>query len=109
VEKEWFKVRELARDLYNMFRPGVMERSLNFNIFIHKEMPLKVFHDKLRIKQILVNLLSNAIKYTERGSIMLSIDWKENHPLNPAGTHTHFNLRSLREQTKSKLQRKDSI
>jgi CheY-like chemotaxis protein/anti-sigma regulatory factor (Ser/Thr protein kinase) len=40
-------------------------------------MPVRLFGDELRIKQILNNLLSNAFKYTDEGDVTLTISWKK--------------------------------
>jgi CheY-like chemotaxis protein len=40
-------------------------------------MPVRLFGDELRIKQVLNNLLSNAFKYTEEGSVTLTVSWEK--------------------------------
>ena len=44
-----------------------------FNLHLNENIPLTLFGDELRIKQILNNLLSNSFKYTDAGRISLSI------------------------------------
>ena len=39
-------------------------------------LPATLFHDKNRIKQVLINLLSNAIKFTESGRVLLEVNSK---------------------------------
>jgi signal transduction histidine kinase/DNA-binding response OmpR family regulator/HPt (histidine-containing phosphotransfer) domain-containing protein len=55
----------------NIVRIG--SKPIKFTLDISKNMPIKLFGDELRLKQILNNLLSNAIKYTEKGSVKLSV------------------------------------
>ncbi|MDR2576333.1 MAG: response regulator [Treponema sp.] len=44
-----------------------------FELEVDENIPLTLFGDELRIKQILNNLLSNAFKYTNEGKVSLSI------------------------------------
>jgi PAS domain S-box-containing protein len=44
-----------------------------FDLNVNENIPLTLFGDELRIKQILNNLLSNAFKYTDSGKVSLSI------------------------------------
>ncbi|MDR1581098.1 MAG: response regulator [Synergistaceae bacterium] len=53
----------------NMVRIG--SKAIEFKLNIDENLPIKLFGDELRIKQILNNLLSNAIKYTPQGVVEL--------------------------------------
>lgn len=55
----------------NMVRIG--SKPIEFLLNIDEKLPLRLYGDELRIKQILNNLLSNAIKYTEKGYVKLSV------------------------------------
>ncbi|MDR2404005.1 MAG: response regulator [Spirochaetaceae bacterium] len=44
---------------------------------IDENIPIRLFGDELRTKQILNNLLSNAFKYTREGSVTLRIKWEQ--------------------------------
>jgi signal transduction histidine kinase/DNA-binding response OmpR family regulator len=48
-------------------------KPITFDLRIEENIPLTLFGDELRIKQILNNLLSNAFKYTSAGNITLSV------------------------------------
>jgi len=47
-------------------------KPIKFELYIDENVPLELFGDEIRIKQILNNLLSNAFKYTEKGKVKLS-------------------------------------
>jgi len=47
-----------------------------FELEVDENIPLTLFGDELRIKQILNNLLSNAFKYTDSGKVTLSIGFE---------------------------------
>jgi len=48
-------------------------KPIEFILNVDENIPLTLFGDDLRIKQILNNLLSNAFKYTDKGEITLSV------------------------------------
>ncbi len=48
-------------------------KPIKFELYIDENVPLELFGDEIRIKQILNNLLSNAFKYTEKGKVKLSV------------------------------------
>jgi len=55
----------------NMVRIG--SKQIDFLIDADRNLPLSLYGDELRIKQILNNLLSNAIKYTEKGHVKYTL------------------------------------
>jgi len=59
----------------NIMRIG--SKSLVFKMKIDPTIPVMLFGDELRIKQLLNNLLSNAFKYTNEGSVLLTIGWEK--------------------------------
>jgi PAS domain S-box-containing protein len=59
----------------NVMRIG--SKRLMLKLKIDPSIPVMLFGDELRIKQLLNNLLSNAIKYTDEGSVTLSASWEK--------------------------------
>lgn len=68
-----FEVRELIQTVENMVSPMLKEKGLTLQVAVSKEVPAMIYHDKNRIKQVLINLLSNATKFTESGQIGLTV------------------------------------
>jgi signal transduction histidine kinase len=58
-------------DTSNITRIG--EKPVTFKLDINENLPVNLFGDNVRVKQILNNLLSNAFKYTKMGTITLQI------------------------------------
>lgn len=69
-----FDLRTLTRDIELQFRHAIETRELAFVIDVDEKVPVSMFGDPDRLKQVLVNLLANSIKFTEdSGAIMLLI------------------------------------
>ncbi|MDR0668963.1 MAG: response regulator [Treponema sp.] len=56
--------------------PRIGIKPLVFKLELDEGIPVKLYGDELRIKQIFSNLLSNAFKYTEEGEVRLRINWE---------------------------------
>ena len=68
-----FEMRELIIDLVNLIRFRLEDKGLLLKLDIDEHLPIALFGDELRLKQIITNLLTNAAKYTERGSVSLTM------------------------------------
>jgi CheY-like chemotaxis protein/HPt (histidine-containing phosphotransfer) domain-containing protein len=55
-----------------MMRIG--SKPIEFDLEVDEKLPVLLFGDELRVKQILNNLLSNAFKYTDAGTVKMSVD-----------------------------------
>ena len=67
-----YEVLSLINDSANMSIIQYGHKRINFILNVDENIPLHLFGDELRIKQILNNLLSNAFKYTDAGEVELS-------------------------------------
>ena len=63
----------------NIVRIG--EKPVTFNLIVDETMPVMVYGDDLRIKQIFNNLLSNAFKYTNSGVV----EWRVSYEIEGEG------------------------
>jgi signal transduction histidine kinase/ActR/RegA family two-component response regulator len=64
-----FSLQHCIQDVLAMQASRIQAKGLNYNTIISGELPLLVYGDQLRLKQILLNLLSNAVKFTEQGNV----------------------------------------
>ena len=68
-------VRERLATLGRLWEPRATANGVRLTLRIAPEVPAAVRTDPLRFQQILFNLLSNAVKFTERGEIVVAVDW----------------------------------
>ena len=71
IRPEKFNLGELIGDLAATFEPLAKKRG---NTIVARCAPElgSLFHDRVRLRQVLINLLGNAIKFTEEGMITLT-------------------------------------
>ena len=53
------------------------DKNLKFILNINPKLPLHLYGDSLRLRQVLTNVLSNAFKYTDYGYVKLVIDFEK--------------------------------
>jgi PAS domain S-box-containing protein len=58
----------------NIVRVG--SKPIRLKLDIDPDIPIGLYGDELRVKQILNNLISNAFKYTEKGEVRLTARWE---------------------------------
>jgi len=68
-----YEIGSLISDTLHLNLVRIGSKQIDFTLQLDENIPLDLFGDELRIKQILNNLLSNAFKYTEKGEVRLSV------------------------------------
>jgi len=73
VRKEAFGLRETVERVMGSMRPLAEKKGLSLRL---EPLPTidVIVSDRRRVEQVLLNLLSNAIKFTQRGSVILSVE-----------------------------------
>lgn len=70
-----YDMASLISDVTNMITPKAADKGLTLNIRADETIPVKLFGDDVRIRQVLINLLTNAVKYTPEGEVTLTVEW----------------------------------
>jgi CheY-like chemotaxis protein len=72
-----YDVPSLVNDTVQLNIVRIGSKEIVFKLKIDQTIPVRLFGDELRIKQVLNNLLSNAFKYTKAGNVTLTITWEK--------------------------------
>lgn len=76
VEEEYFPASMLS-DLRMIFQNRIGEKEVELQFHIDSSLPVKLYGDSMRLRQIIINIANNAIKFTERGYVRLTIRVQE--------------------------------
>lgn len=76
VEEEYLPASMLS-DLKMIFLNRIGEKKIDLQFDIDSDLPLKLYGDSMRLRQIIINIANNAIKFTEEGFVRLSIKVQE--------------------------------
>jgi len=63
----------LVREVADLEQPLAARKGLAIRVDVAPGVPVSVWGDPLRIKQILLNLVNNAIKFTEHGGVVIEL------------------------------------
>lgn len=76
LHKDQVRIPVLMDQLVNMFRLQAEAKGLIFEYHCKDRLPEFVHTDEKRLRQILINLLSNAIKYTDKGTVIFTLRYR---------------------------------
>lgn len=70
---ELFKVGQLRDEIVTIFEEQCVQKKLSLKFEVEESVPIEVYADLKRFKQLLINLISNAFKFTTKGGISISM------------------------------------
>ncbi|MCP3943991.1 MAG: response regulator [Desulfobacteraceae bacterium] len=68
-----FDLRTLVEEVENSMIHKLLNKELDFGLFIHQFVPSLLMGDPGRLRQVLVNLSSNLVKFMEKGGVKINI------------------------------------
>jgi PAS domain S-box-containing protein len=88
-------LRDCVESALEMVAATATGKGLDVACLIDPDAPAAIVGDRTRLRQILVNLLTNAVKFTERGEVVLTVEWQATAPVDEAGSghRLHFTVR----------------
>lgn len=78
ITENIYDLSSFIHDCYNMIAEKAKKKGLEITVSCNPQLPSQLKGDESRLRQVVTNLLSNAAKYTEKGSITLSFDMRDN-------------------------------
>jgi signal transduction histidine kinase/ActR/RegA family two-component response regulator len=76
LSRDEVRLSEFLDQLVGMFRLQAMAKGIDFAFRRPAVLPVVVYADEKRLRQILINLLSNAIKFTQIGSVQFVVHYR---------------------------------
>ncbi len=73
LHEQAFRPGEMVHEVVEVLRHGAESKGLKLDAQVDDAVPLELFGDALRIRQVLLKLAENAVKFTEQGSVELSV------------------------------------
>jgi two-component system, NarL family, sensor histidine kinase BarA len=77
IENIPFDLREALEDSIDLMAPVAHSKGLELILIIYSDVPLTLYGDSTRIRQVLLNLLGNALKFTSQGSVVVRVMLEE--------------------------------
>ena len=68
-----YETKTLVSDLINMTEQHAQSKDLKLEAEIDSNLPMILYGDNVRIRQVITNLLSNAVKYTVSGNVWFRV------------------------------------
>jgi len=75
INQTAYHADEMIDEAIEMTKVQLHNKDIEFELIIKNEIPVWLYGDQMRIRQILLNLLSNAVKYTDNGKITMTVNW----------------------------------
>ena len=76
LSRDQVRVSDFLDQLVGMFRLQAAAKGIDFIFKRPAVLPVVVYADEKRLRQILINLLSNAIKFTQAGSVQFVVHYR---------------------------------
>jgi len=73
LDRQLFEVRYMLEDVLDVVAQQASEKGLDLAYRADPNVPIQIYGDASRLRQILLNLLSNAVKFTSEGEVSVHL------------------------------------
>ena len=73
IDNVAFDMRDCIEEVLSLMAPTAYGKSLELVQIIYQDVPVRLFGDPIRIRQVLTNLVHNAIKFTPEGRVVVRV------------------------------------
>lgn len=73
IDNVAFDLRDCVEEVFALLAPPAYGKGLELVHLIYSDVPLKLYGDPIRIRQVLTNLVHNAVKFTPQGRIVVRV------------------------------------
>ncbi len=77
IENIAYEPREIVSEVMDLIQVMAYKKNIELNCIIDPRIPNELMGDPIRMRQIILNLMNNAIKFTDKGSVTLHIQHKQ--------------------------------
>lgn len=77
LEEKSFNLEKLIRHLLETFRSTASEKGIELIFRYDPDAPNRFVGDENRIRQILFNFIGNSLKFTEKGHVLVDVEFKD--------------------------------
>ncbi|MDN3518555.1 ATP-binding protein [Aquisalimonas lutea] len=77
IDNVAFDMRDCIEEVLALMAPTAYGKSLELVHLIYQDVPLQLFGDPIRIRQVLTNLVHNAVKFTPEGRVVVRVMLEE--------------------------------
>ncbi len=77
IDVSEYELMSIVNDVANIIMTRIGDKDVELILDIAPDMPRKLMGDINRLKQIIINLSNNAVKFTQKGQVVLEIDYEK--------------------------------
>ena len=70
-----YEPMSMINDVSNIIMTRIGSKNLELTVDVNPNLPVGLFGDNVRIKQVMVNLANNAVKFTKEGNVNVKVDF----------------------------------